>query len=343
MHQIFISYRRSDSEDATGRIHDHLGVYFGTEVIFRDIDDIPVGSQFPTELDAALANCKLTIAVIGNQWLDTKDDRGLRRLEDPQDYVRQEIAMALERMPVIPVLVSRAVMPKRDQLPENLRKLASINAVYAPPDQTFRQSILVLAQRIQKLVGIPYEDYWRTLAQCQELGLTMIKEDFRKDDTVLHEIVHSKDLLVVQNDGRSWIDQNRERIFTRFSDKTKTTRVVLYHPKSQFLKTLVEKNGKGIRRQVSEIKGSYKILMSANPPADAISIHGHHGFNPYSLLVSDRYAFVSPYHYHEAGKLPVLKFTVHASEPLYKTLRDDAERLFRQSKPITPQDFSRGL
>jgi hypothetical protein len=107
------------------------------------------------------------------------------------------------------------------------------------------------------------------------------------------------------------------------------------------LKTLVEKNGKGMHRQVSEIRGSYDILTSMKAHPSAISVRGHQGFNPYSLLVSDTYAFVSPYQYHEAGELPLFKFTVHAREPLYQVLRDDAELLFNRSTPLRLEDFPR--
>src|SRR5262249_52241206 len=150
MQQIFISYRRQDSQNATGRIHDHLTVYFGPGIVFRDIDDIPIGSQFPELLETALANCKLTVAVICRDWLNANDERGKRRLDDPKDYVRQEIAFALMRMPVIPVLVSHAAMPRSEELPDDLKKLATVNEVYASLDHTFRESILLLAQRIQK-------------------------------------------------------------------------------------------------------------------------------------------------------------------------------------------------
>src|SRR5438132_940623 len=40
---IFISYRRADSMDATGRIHDRLTEHFGRESIFIDVDTIPRG------------------------------------------------------------------------------------------------------------------------------------------------------------------------------------------------------------------------------------------------------------------------------------------------------------
>src|ERR1700756_5118125 len=150
MDEIFLSYRRRDSQNATGRIHGHLEVYFGKGRVFRDIDGIPGGMHFPALLESAITRCKVVIAVIGAEWLTAKNDLGeqgnevKRRLDDPNDYVRKEIAMGLKSVPVIPVLVSHASMPKRDELPEELKRLASLNAIYAPPDQHFRANIKVL-------------------------------------------------------------------------------------------------------------------------------------------------------------------------------------------------------
>ncbi len=145
---IFISYRRQDSQNATGRIHDRLDMYFGEKIVFRDIDDLPGGVDFPAELRTALANCKALIAVVGENWLDAKNDSGSRRLDDPGDYVRQEIAAALDRkIPILPVLVSNASMPKRGQLPPELKELASKSAIHAPPDRSFHQGVFELVQR----------------------------------------------------------------------------------------------------------------------------------------------------------------------------------------------------
>ena len=214
-----------------------------------DIDGIPAGSHFPEVLERAINKCKVVVAVIGTEWLTAMDDAGRRRLEDPNDYVRQEIAMALSKVQVIPVLVSHAAMPLREQLPEAIKELGTHHAVYAPPDHEFRRSIRSLALQIARISELPFEDFWETLDQCQEAGLTVIKEDFRRDETSLDEIEHAQDLLVVQNDGRSWIDQNRERILGRLEDANKRTRIVLYHPQSQFLPTLVRKNKKELARQ----------------------------------------------------------------------------------------------
>jgi len=47
---------------------------------------------------------------------------GTRRLDDPNDFVRLEVASALARnIAVIPVLVHDAKMPHPDQLPDNLK------------------------------------------------------------------------------------------------------------------------------------------------------------------------------------------------------------------------------
>ena len=54
------------------------------------------------------------------------DERGLRRLDDPSDWVVAETAAALRRnAPVIPVLVDGARMPARSELPDVLASLAS--------------------------------------------------------------------------------------------------------------------------------------------------------------------------------------------------------------------------
>jgi hypothetical protein len=54
----------------------------------------------------------------------------LRRLDKPDDFVRIEIATALRRnIPVIPVLLDGAAVPKADELPEELKDLALSNAL----------------------------------------------------------------------------------------------------------------------------------------------------------------------------------------------------------------------
>jgi Lon protease-like protein len=153
--RIFISYRRSDSADITGRIYDRLADKFGKYSIFRDVDSIPLGVDFKKRLDAKVAECKVLLAVIGNIWVDARDESGRRRLDDPSDFVRIEIESALARdIPVIPLLVSNAKMPRKEDLPSKLRKLVLRNGISIRPDPDFHRDmdrlISSLEEHIQK-------------------------------------------------------------------------------------------------------------------------------------------------------------------------------------------------
>jgi len=126
---IFISYRRSDiSTYAAGRLYDALARRFGRDRVFMDIDSLKgyAGLDFSQALDRAVTTCDVMIALIGPAWTTPTDAAGVRRLDDPEDWVRQEIATALARsdIRVIPVLMGEASMPKAAELPEPLKPLA---------------------------------------------------------------------------------------------------------------------------------------------------------------------------------------------------------------------------
>lgn len=127
--KIFICYRRADSQGHAGRIYDHLRNRFGDQV-FRDVDGIEGGEDFVEAIQQAVGSSDILLAVIGPQWSTTRDSKGRRRLDNPEDFVRMEIETALSRgIRVIPVLVQGAVMPSAEELPPELAKLARRNAV----------------------------------------------------------------------------------------------------------------------------------------------------------------------------------------------------------------------
>jgi TIR domain len=128
--QIFISYRREDSEWSAGRLGDCLSVHFGREKIFMDVDAIEPGVDCVEAIEQAVGACDVLIAVIGNRWLTSADAQGRRRLDVPEDSVRIEIGTALKRgIRVIPVRAEGALMPQSDDLPDDLKKLARRNAI----------------------------------------------------------------------------------------------------------------------------------------------------------------------------------------------------------------------
>ena len=128
---IFLSYRRSDTAGHAGRLHDALYQRFGVDKVFIDIGSLQPGLDFSTALDQAVASADVLIALIGPHWLNVVDAAGDRRLNNPNDYVRLEIARALARddTRVVPVLVGKASIPRADVLPEDLKPLARLQAI----------------------------------------------------------------------------------------------------------------------------------------------------------------------------------------------------------------------
>lgn len=127
--KIFLSYRREDSAGWARSLCMQLGQHFGKNSVFLDIDAISLGRDFAEAIQNSVASCDVLIALIGRQWLDSVDNMGHRRLDNPEDVVRLEIIAALEKdIPVIPTLLLDAVMPRSIDLPDALKPLARRNA-----------------------------------------------------------------------------------------------------------------------------------------------------------------------------------------------------------------------
>ena len=93
-------------------------------------------------------SCDAFLALIGPTWLDSKDAAGKRRLDDPTDFVRQEIATALKRnIPVTPVLLQDARMPAEQSLPDDLKDLAFRNG-FELSHTRWRSDVREMVQRL---------------------------------------------------------------------------------------------------------------------------------------------------------------------------------------------------
>ncbi|NEQ52281.1 MAG: toll/interleukin-1 receptor domain-containing protein, partial [Leptolyngbya sp. SIO3F4] len=151
---IFISYRRSDSTAETERIHDRLVVDFGPDRVFQDVGNIPLGSEFADVLDRAVSQCQVVLVIIGKTWLTVQEPDGTRRLDNPDDFVRIEVESALKRkIPVIPVLVQGASMPRRSQLPQSLQGLAGRNGMEVGYNPRFRPDMDRLVKGLKGILG----------------------------------------------------------------------------------------------------------------------------------------------------------------------------------------------
>jgi len=157
MEKVFISYRRDDSADITDRIYEHLSNHFGKDAIFIDIADIPLGVDFRTHIEGVIAKCAVQLVVIGPNWLDAKSpEGGRRRLDDPADFVRIEVETGLKRgIPVIPLLVGGASVPKAENLPESLAPLAFRNSLPIRRNPDFYNDMSRLIKALEPIMEPP--------------------------------------------------------------------------------------------------------------------------------------------------------------------------------------------
>ena len=105
MGKIFISYRREDAPGDARGVCDRLGRSFGEASVFMDVDKLLAGQRFDRELEKALSQCDVLIAIIGSRWMELLSEQASG---GKRDFVRDEIAAALKRdIVVIPVMIGR--------------------------------------------------------------------------------------------------------------------------------------------------------------------------------------------------------------------------------------------
>lgn len=155
---IFIGYRRDDTADVAGRMHDALAQRFGKQRIFMDVDNLRPGADFGQYIKTVLPRCRVALILIGPNWLSVRDERGARRLDDPNDWVRIEVetALATPGLDVVPVLVNGATMPRTEDLPESLRPLLRRHAAIIRRNPDFHDDVarLIAALRASVSTGI---------------------------------------------------------------------------------------------------------------------------------------------------------------------------------------------
>jgi CheY-like chemotaxis protein len=151
--RMFVSYRRQDSFDITGRICDRLISHFGQGRVFYDQDSIPVGVDFRQHIRQNIQACDAMLVVIGTNWTTaTKESSGQSRLSDPADFVRIEILEAIQhQIPLIPLLVQGVTMPQADLLPPELQVVVYQQGVEIESGMGFHDSVDRLIAKLEAL------------------------------------------------------------------------------------------------------------------------------------------------------------------------------------------------
>jgi len=186
---IFISYRRDDSQDVTGRIYDRLLQQFSPDSIFKDVDTIPIGVDFREHLEQEIMGCQILLAIVGPSWTSNE------RLKDEGDLVRIEIEYGLDNnrdILVVPVLVGNALMPSAEQLPDSLKEFAFRNAIPVRPDPDFHRDMDKLIKSLSSAAG---KDLATTSHEAETAPAPQEPYEARKKSIKLKAIAEQTDVL----------------------------------------------------------------------------------------------------------------------------------------------------
>lgn len=169
---VFLSYRRLEQAWAD-RLARSLANRFGADLVFQDVEDIAGGQRWRDTIRAAIQGAEVVVVAIGPRWL--VDQAGRRRLDEPDDVLRAELAEALELdKPIVPVLVGDASMPDREDLPGALADLSEHQALQLA-DATWNIDVERLLDRVRALI-LPTR-HSEPLAQVRE-ELMRLQGDF---------------------------------------------------------------------------------------------------------------------------------------------------------------------
>ena len=174
--RIFISYRRDDAPGDATNLYKGLVGRFGKANVFMDVDKLLAGQRFDRELDKALAQCNVLIAVIGPRWMELLSQRARG---GERDFVHDEIAAALKRnIVVIPVLIGREErmpsLPPKNDLPEDIRELVLYHKHSIAHERSDRDIADLITAITFVLRGERRAMPWRAIAISGAIGSTLI-------------------------------------------------------------------------------------------------------------------------------------------------------------------------
>lgn len=171
--------------------------------------------------------------------------------------------------------------------------------------------------------------------EFRKLGLDEARADSGGYDFT-HLLLHSEELFVVLNTGRTWVSTHSDPLRRRFQDADKKTTVFLLHPDSSMLTVISRKEAtpvEGVREKIAE---AVQMLNQLKTDDTQLAIYGHHLYNPYSLFLGDAFAVITPY-YVSIGRRTVPLFTYLGVETdsYYRNLREDVTTLLHDAQDIS--------
>ncbi len=151
MKKIVVSYRREPDQFVAGHLSRELRSRFGESQVIRDKESIEGGVSWKQYVLNEIDRDTALLVLIGKDWSDVRDSGKNRRLDNPDDPIRLEIADAMrDGAAIIPLLLESAQMPAASALPPELVPLAELNALKLR-DGDWEADVAKIVQRLERL------------------------------------------------------------------------------------------------------------------------------------------------------------------------------------------------
>jgi hypothetical protein len=145
---VLLNYRQADDPYCVAAMYDFLADRFGADRIFRDCRSLRPGEDYTRLIMDVVRQVQALVVVIGPHWLSLTDDDGNLLLQNPKDWVRREIGLALRlRKHVLPVLLDGVEMPSPRLLPREIAELSALTAL-SVSHRRLKEDFEVLADRL---------------------------------------------------------------------------------------------------------------------------------------------------------------------------------------------------
>lgn len=220
---VFLSYRREDTDGVANRLYQDLARRYGANEVLFD-KEIPAGELWENILEDGARHCRALIALVGRSWLHSHDTaNGIRRLDDPDDWVRREIGTAINYgRPLIVVLVEDTpALTAGSRLPEPLNRLHSQQALRlrsSPRD--WNTDVEALIQRIDAISSASstarISTYLRSVIEyCEWVGSDLVPrgpsfdtDRWKMDVRYVHRHVNLKPNAATVGQEEVWINED---------------------------------------------------------------------------------------------------------------------------------------
>ena len=209
---IFISYRKEDSTDLSWSLADKLAEHFGEASVFLDRHQIEPGDHWREEIDGALSNAVVVLAVIGPHWLTSYDEYGQRRIDRDDDFLAYELSRALERKIVIIPLYLHGLKPLPARaFPSRLAGLAGEQGM----EFDIVRDLSALIAKLEKVPGLRKQDLSPGLKKdanlpvARELFHDLVKP-FNFDEESRKHLAHFTGRKWVEDELDEWIARRRD-------------------------------------------------------------------------------------------------------------------------------------